>query len=62
MYLKKRFLREGALVGYLQPDVDVLDIDIEYGFTLSTSDSVEDDEYQISALEGSDEDDYGTEY
>ena len=61
MYLKKRFLREGALVGYLQPDVDVLDIDIEYGFSLSTSDPEDDDEYQIPGLTG-DPDEVGDEY
>lgn len=61
MYLKKRFLREGALVGYLQPDVDVLDIDIEYGFTLSAGGDTDEDEYQIPDLKG-DPDEEGEEY
>lgn len=59
MFQTKIFRGGGEFDRYLKPEVELLDIKLEYGFALSASTAVsdEDDDYQIPGLGGNPDDD-----
>ena len=57
MKLQTKIFGGGKFDLYLKPEVDVFDINVEYGFALSAS-TASDDEDQIKALEDDENEDY----
>lgn len=58
MRIQTKIFRGGEFDRYLKPEVELLDIKLEYGFALSASTAVsdEDDDYQIPGLGGNPDD------